>query len=297
METKFFPILFKIADEKSDKAQKRFININISILVLLVLSSLSSIYTIQSETPNSLVIFCTCSLIFSTLLNLFILFFRPEKNWYEGRAIAESVKTLTWKFITGTTPFEINLDNEKSQLLFNENLKKIIGQRKDFYVLIGKKYPNENMISEEMISIRNSSFEERKKMYLDARVQDQINWYSKKSTENGKYKTTTFIIMIGFQILGIIFFILELNDKMLFSFTSISIALTSILLTWLQLKRFQELTESYAITAMELKFIKDKSKFIFNDNDLDKYVDDTESAISREHTLWLARRDNIDLFN
>lgn len=297
METKFFPILFKIADEKSDKAQKRFININISILVLLVLSSLSSIYTIQSETPTSLVIFCTGSLIFSTLLNLFILFFRPEKNWYEGRAIAESVKTLTWKFITGTTPFDLNLDNEKSQLLFNENLKKIIGQRKDFYILIGKKYPNENMISEEMVSIRNSSFEDRKKMYLDARVQDQINWYSKKSTENGKYKTATFIIMISFQILGIIFFILELNDKMLFSFTSISIALTSILLTWLQLKRFQELTESYAITAMELKFIKDKSKFIFNDSDLDKYVDDTESAISREHTLWLARRDNIDLFN
>jgi hypothetical protein len=297
METKFFPILFKIADNKSDKAQKRFININISILLLLVLSSLSSIYTTQIETPNSLVIFCTSCLIFSTLLNLFVLFFQPEKKWYEGRAIAESVKTLTWKFITGAKPFDLKLDDEKSQLIFNEILKKIIGQRKDFYILIGKKYPNENMISEEMISIRKSSFEERKKMYLEMRIQDQINWYSKKSTENDRYKLITFIVMICFQILGIIFFIRELNTKVVFSFTSISIALTSILLTWLQLKRFQELTESYAITAMELKFIKDKSKFILNDNDLDKYVDDSETAISREHTLWLARRDNIEVFN
>lgn len=296
METKFFPILFKIADEKSNSSQKKFININLSILVLLILSSLSSIFTTQISAPESIVIFCTCCLILSTLLNLFILFFKPEKSWYEGRAIAESVKTLTWKLITGTTPFDLNLSDKEYQSIFEENLKKIIGQKKDFFVLIGKKYPNENMISDEMIEIRKSSFEKRKRIYLESRIQNQINWYSINSKKNSTHKNITFIFMIGFQILGILFFILELNSLIKVSFTSISIALTSILLTWLQLKRFQELTESYAITAMELKFIKDKSKFITNDDELAKYVDDSENAISREHTLWLARRDNVELY-
>lgn len=296
MEAKFFPILFKIADEKSNSSQKKFININLTILVLLILSSISSIYTKEISAPEPIVIFCACCLILSTLLNLVILFFKPEKSWYEGRAIAESVKTLTWKLITGTKPFELSLSSSEYQSIFNENLKKIIGQKKDFFILIGKEYPNENMISEEMVNIRESSFESRKKIYLEARVQDQINWYSKNSNKNNKNKNITFALMIGFQILGILFFVLELNSLISLSFTSIAITLTSIFLTWLQLKRFQELTESYAITAMELKFIKDKSKFVNNDSDLAKYVDDTENAISREHTLWLARRDNVELF-
>ena len=297
MEAEFFPILFKIADEKSNSSQKKFININLSILILLILSSLSSIFTEQISAPKPLIIFCTCCLILSTLLNLFILFFRPEKSWYEGRAIAESVKTLTWKLITGTAPFNLSLSDKEYQSIFSENLKKIIGQKKDFFILIGKKYPNENMISDEMIEIRKSSFESRKKIYLEARIQNQIDWYSKNSKKNSKNKNITFIFMIGFQILGILFFILELNSLIKFSFTSIAITLTSIFLTWLQLKRFQELTESYAITAMELKFIKDKSRFVTNDNELAKYVDDSETAISREHTLWLARRDNVELYN
>jgi hypothetical protein len=297
MEPKLFPILFTIADEKSNSSQKKFINVNLSILVLLILSSLSSIYTAEIAAPTSLIIFCTSCLILSTLLNLFILFFKPEKSWYEGRAIAESVKTLTWKLITGTTPFHLSLSDKEFQSIFSENLKKIIGQKKDFFVLIGKKYPNENMISPEMIEIRESSFQERKRIYLEDRIQNQIDWYSKSSKKNSKNKNVTFGFMIGFQILGILFFILELHGLVKLSFTSISITLTSILLTWLQLKRFQELTESYAITAMELKFIKDKSKFITNDAELAKYVDDSETAISREHTLWLARRDNVELYN
>jgi hypothetical protein len=293
MEQKFYPLLFKIADTKSKKSQNIFIRLNIFILLLLILSSVSSIYT---TVPKNITTFSTICLILSTLLNIYILFFRPEKSWYEGRAIAESVKTLTWKFITNTKPFKISLQQEKAEQIFNENLKKIIGQRRDFYILIGQNYPDGNMISDEMISIRNCSFEERKKKYVEDRIQDQINWYSYKTKQNALNKNIALGLIIGFQILAIFFFIFEKNLFINYSFTSILITMTSVFMTWLQLKRFQELTDAYGITATELKFIKEKSKFILDDNQLEKYVDDTETAISREHTLWLARRDNIELY-
>jgi hypothetical protein len=293
MEQKFYPLLFKIADTKSKKSQNIFIRLNIFILLLLILSSVSSIYT---TVPKNITTFSTICLILSTLFNIYILFFRPEKSWYEGRAIAESVKTLTWKFITNTKPFKISLQQEKAEQIFNENLKKIIGQRRDFYILIGQNYPDGNMISDEMISIRNCSFEERKKKYVEDRIQDQINWYSYKTKQNALNKNIALGLIIGFQILAIFFFILEKNLFINYSFTSILITMTSVFMTWLQLKRFQELTDAYGITATELKFIKEKSKFILDDNQLEKYVDDTETAISREHTLWLARRDNIELY-
>lgn len=293
MQEKFYPLLFKIADDKSKKSQNIFIRLNIFILLLLFLSSLSSIYTIV---PKGLTTFSTICLILSTLFNIYILFFRPEKSWYEGRAIAESVKSLTWKFITNTKPFKISLKQEKAEQIYNDNLKKIIGQRRDFYILIGQNYPDGNMISDEMISIRNSSFEERKKKYVEDRIQDQINWYSSKTKQNKVNKNIALSLIIGFQILAIFFFIFEKNIFQNYSFPSILITLTSIFMTWLQLKRFQELTDAYGITATELKFIKEKAKFILDDNQLEKYVDDTETAISREHTLWLARRDNIELY-
>ncbi|MFT3919362.1 DUF4231 domain-containing protein [Cloacibacterium sp.] len=293
MEEKFYPLLFKIADDKSKKSQNIFIRLNMFILLLLILSSVSSIYT---TVPKNITTFSTICLILSTLFNIYILFFRPEKSWYEGRAIAESVKTLTWKFITNTKPFKISLKQEKAEQIFNENLKKIIGQRRDFYILIGQNYPDENMISDEMISIRNSSFEERKKKYVEDRIQDQINWYLTKTKQNTLNKNIALSLIIGFQILAIFFFIYEENLFINFSFTSILITMTSVFMTWLQLKRFQELTDAYGITATELKLIKEKSKFILDNTQLEKYVDDTENAISREHTLWLARRDNIELY-
>lgn len=293
MEERFYPILFKIADAKSKKSQNIFIRLNIFILLLLVFSSISSIYT---TVPKNITVFSTICLILSTLFNIYILFFRPEKIWYEGRAISESVKTLTWKFITNTKPFKITLKQEKVEQIFNENLKKIIGQRRDFYILIGQNYPDGNMISDEMITIRNSSFEERKKKYVEDRIQDQINWYSSKTKQNAFNKNIALCLIIGFQILAILFFIFEKNLFNNYSLTSILITMTSVVMTWLQLKRFQELTDAYGITATELKFIKEKSKFILDDTQLEKYVDDTETAISREHTLWLARRDNIELY-
>ena len=123
---RFFPLLFKIADDKSKKSQDIFIYTNTFILFLLIFSSISSIFTSEIPAPNWITILCTTCLIISTFLNIYILFFRPEKSWYEGRAIAESVKTLTWKFITGTKPFKLMLDDKKVESLFNENLKKII---------------------------------------------------------------------------------------------------------------------------------------------------------------------------
>lgn len=293
MEEKFYPLLFKIADAKSKKSQNIFIRLNIFILLLLVFSSVSSIYT---TVPKNISVFSTICLILSTLFNIYILFFRPEKSWYEGRAIAESVKTLTWKFITNTKPFKITLKQEKVEQIFNENLKKIIGQRRDFYILIGQNYPDGNMISDEMITIRNSSFEERKKKYVEDRIQDQINWYSSKTKQNAFNKNIALSLIIGFQILAILLFIFEKNLFNNYSLTSILITMTSVVMTWLQLKRFQELTDAYGITATELKFIKEKAKFVLDDTQLEKYVDDTETAISREHTLWLARRDNIELY-
>jgi len=69
------------------------------------------------------------------------------------------------------------------------------------------------------------------------------------------------------------------------------IALASSLLSWIQAKRFTELSASYALTAHEIGFINEQIATINSEDDFSKFVGDAENAFSREHTQWAARRD------
>ena len=76
-----------------------------------------------------------------------------------------------------------------------------------------------------------------------------------------------------------------------------AITLITSVIAWMQIKNYQELTHSYALTAHELSVIKSKIGQVDSEKSLDNFVDDSETAISREHTMWLARRDHLHLFN
>ncbi len=77
------------------------------------------------------------------------------------------------------------------------------------------------------------------------------------------------------------------NLKLTGMFTS----LASALIAWLQLKQHKELAQSYSVAEIELGFIQEKAQHIVSDRALSDFVGDAENAISREHTLWVARRD------
>jgi hypothetical protein len=67
----------------------------------------------------------------------------------------------------------------------------------------------------------------------------------------------------------------------------------SALIAWLQLKQHKELAQSYAVAEIELGFIEEKARHVMTDREFSDFVSDAENAISREHTLWIARRDRF----
>jgi hypothetical protein len=58
----------------------------------------------------------------------------------------------------------------------------------------------------------------------------------------------------------------------------------------LQLKQHQELKQAYTTAVIELNFIEEKGIRVSSETELSKFVMDSENAISREHTLWLAQK-------
>lgn len=287
-----YPSLFTSSDKYSIKAQGRFVSLNKWTLVALVLSS-----AISSITQENWAIWTSTALLLtSAILSTMMLLLKFEKGWYEGRAVAESIKTLCWKFMTGAKPFSYEMDSKTAQNKLIDNFKKVIGQRKDFFTLIGSDFAENEQLPKELLEIRNLTLEERLSVYKTQRLEKQKKWYTDKATDNKTWTRLSFIVIIATQVIALIYLIFSMKYEFSFSIAPTLIAISTAFIAWMQLRRFQELSQSYLITATELSLIKSKTGQIESDEDFSEFVDDSETAISREHTLWLARRDNIELF-
>lgn len=64
----------------------------------------------------------------------------------------------------------------------------------------------------------------------------------------------------------------------------------SAVLTWVQAKKYNELNSSYALAAHEIVLIKGEAVSVQDESHLSEFVVNSESAFSREHTQWVARK-------
>lgn len=287
-----YPSLFTSADNYSIKSQKYFLCLNKWVLIVLVISM-----AITSITQDKWAIWASSSLlIISAVLSTIMLLWKFEKGWYEGRAIAESIKTLCWKYMCGAKPFHKNMEQKEAENRLLKNFKNIIGQRKDFFQLIGSDFAKHEQLPSELTKIRFTDIQNRIHIYKTKRLEKQKQWYSDKVDENKKWTKISFVVIIVSQLLAIVSLILSIKLEWNFYIAPILIVISTSFIAWLQLKRYQELSQSYLITATELSLIKSKINQIETEEELSEFIDDAETAISREHTLWLARRDNIELF-
>lgn len=290
-----FPALFCVADSASVKAQKKYLKLFILDISLLVLGAIfSSISLSFNPYKLTLLFFGGVFFIGSLIVTILIKSFQYEKTWYAGRAVAESVKTITWRYMICAEPFISNIESKKIDEMFISNLNEIISEKKHLLGEITEETNSQPQITQLMRGVRNKSIDERKKIYVNQRVLDQRKWYSKKASTNKENENRWFLGVMIFQFFaGVSAFVLIIFPNFIINFTSVFSALAMAILSWLQVKRHQEQSQSYNIAAQELASIESLSIHIKNEEDLSVFVADSENAISREHTLWIARRDQL----
>lgn len=215
---------------------------------------------------------------------------RPERLWYSGRAVAESIKTLVWRYVTRAEPFHGSDSDAKSRFL--EKLKAVVMQNQPVSEKLTGQVA-ERYISDEMTRQRLSSFEQRKENYIKHRINDQLDWYQKKSKSNKRASLVFFGTLVAINAIALICSLLKIGNVGYQYFpTDVLIAIAASLLTWMQAKRFSELSASYALTAHEIGIIREQADELVSDDSLSLFVGDAENAFSREHTQWVARKDN-----
>lgn len=292
IENKDFPNYFIAGDNVSLKAQKIYVNCIRFDLILICIGAALSIYNWQTtNTKMWIYVISGFCLFFSFALSLVMKFKKYEDIWYRGRALAESVKTLTWRFMTKSEFFDNNISNEEAK----ERFIKRIGEIKDKFKYLEKSLKAKDLkldiITSKMKEIRNSSLQERKDFYLKNRIQNQIDWYESKADVNKEKYEFWFLAVIIAQVLSIISIVILIkNPDFEFNFVGLLTTLSASFLSWLQVKKYQENKEAYTTALSELNMIKTLSESITTEEQFSKFVLDSENAMSREHTIWLAQR-------
>jgi hypothetical protein len=285
-----YPSYYTAADTASKKSQTTyllFIGINLGFMII---AALMGVYNFQCVVAKLWIYIVSGVLLLSSLIFTIVLrTLKFEDTWYQGRALAESVKTLTWRFITCAETFEKNLTNVDE--VFTKRIVELLTEFKTLNKSLDANILKQPIVTDDMKKRRAQSLDERKKAYLNERIIEQKKWYAKKATYNKKGYLFWFICILIFQasaIASVVFLITVPTSNL--KFVGLFTTLASAALSWLQLKQHQSLKQAYTTAVLELGIIEVAVDKVASEEALSKFVLDSENAVSREHTLWMAQR-------
>lgn len=287
MKQEDYPGLYQETDEASIKAQNIYLKIIALYLCLLIVAT---VYSLIMGTSTVLAIIAALIFLATLFLTIYIAVKRYDKTWYSARAVAESVKTVTWRYIMRAEPYQ-DTGDEVARHAFITDLQQILEQNKQLAQIFTGEKATKEAISQEMARIRSLPLKERISLYLTDRIDEQRLWYCKKATQNKRQAFDWFILMCIAQVFALIFVLVRIAKPMWSGLpVDVCIVCAAAALTWIQLKRFQELSTAYSLTAHEISLLREYSQDVSNDAKFSDFVNDAENAFSREHTQWQARR-------
>jgi len=281
------PGIYQSADKASRSAQSSYFFGLRSYLVLLVVAA----FVAFMWTKDSYGAIASAALFLITLGILIALRVkRPDDLWYNGRAVAESVKTRAWRWVMRAEPYEDTDNIEIVSKQFINDLKAILTQNQSLSEVLNCNAGIQDPISETMKKIRALPVVERLEIYKEQRIKDQANFYSTKSLFNKRRAKQWFWVSVSLHSAAVAMLLYRIKDPISNFPVEVIATAAGAVLTWLQAKKHNELTSSYALTAHEIVLIKGEALSVKNEKDLSEFVLDSETAFSREHTQWAARK-------
>lgn len=286
MQDADFPALYRSANELSLSSQHHSFEVLRAQLLALVIAAALSLVTSCEKYVATAQLFV---LLAALSCSIYLFALRPDRRWYAGRAVAESIKTITWRYVCRAEPFEN--DDATARNDFSRRLKLIVEQNREVCQLLTK-HLNGKQFTPVMEQMRSASLEQRRDAYAQYRVKDQLEWYAKKAAFNGKMSRRFFVLLIVVNAIAVLFAALRITVVTpAFWPTDVFVAAAASILSWMQAKRFSELAASYALAAHEISLIREQSLRASTEADFSLFVGDAENAFSREHTQWVARKD------
>lgn len=314
LDDKDMPPLFHDADQRAIRAQKFFfgwlqwelIFLGLGVLVGAFNGSLTQIGPVSLLVPPFLVAgfrITTLSafeiaeailLAVALSMRLIRVISRPEQLWYEARAVAESVKSIAWRYAVGGEPFQEANSPERLDAIVTDRFGGIRADLSRYKV--PDRVLQQHQITLAMRTVRALPLSERKRIYRMDRVENQQGWYERKSHFNRSRAVQSHVTLIVVEVLAIFAALLPIALTALHVFPLNLQALAANIAgggaAWMQAKRYEDLDVSYKVTAKELTKVAQDIENQQDEPAWARFVENVEGSMSREHQLWRATRTN-----
>ncbi len=280
------PALYRAADGTSLTGQRNFLIATKIRLGALLVAAGCGVFVGLLDPPDWVALAAVAAFAAALVVELYLLSVKPERTWYEGRAAAESVKTLAWRFAVGGRPFGI--DEPDTDEKFLARLGDILTDLHDLSLQPGPE--GGQQVTPAMRHLRGKPLRDRQDAYRAGRIEDQRDWYARKSKWNDDRARFLRIVALVLEGVGIVAGIITIVGAVTADLLGLAAAAIATVAAWMQTKQHETLARAYSVTAQELAAVRTDWESNRTDEEWADFVDEAEEAISREHTLWRASR-------
>ncbi|MBV6896547.1 DUF4231 domain-containing protein [Xanthomonas euvesicatoria] len=286
-----YPALYKGASTLSKNSQDAYHRLLKSEYSLLIVAAAISMVSGPGKVLQT---FHAIVFIALAVLLLYRAKTKPEQDWYKGRALAESIKTSTWRYCMRAAPFGDAADIRVRRAEFRNILREILQANHHIGSRIPPDSAADDQITSSMDLIRALSLKERRKFYSKKRIKEQRIWYVDKAGVN-KRSAKRWVIACAVTY-GVAIALLVIRPSYpqwtVWPFEPL-IVMASSIIGWMQIKKFNELTSAYTLTAHEIGIIQGRLDEADTEEEFSEFVNEAELAFSREHTQWVARQNAL----
>lgn len=281
-----YPSLKEAADASSASAQRKFLTLNVAQLALLISGALVSAWTPATLEKQRLTAIATAALMFIALgVATSLRLTKFDDRWFRCRALAENIKSAVWYFVMSPTG---SVTAAEATYLTS------IAELQDRLAEIAKEVASRDnagpLITAWMKTAQQLPFAEKMQMFRENRLQDQIQWYSAKAKLNARREKIWFALIFSAEFAAVAFATFQVWRLWEFNAAGPIAAVSAGFIAWMQIKRFSDLALSYGIAAVDLRHIGARWEHATTEEEIQGFVKEVETAISREHSVWLSRR-------
>jgi hypothetical protein len=283
-----YPALYGAADSAAGHAQSLLIRtFRWTATVLIIAAGLA----MWSGVYRWLAVLSALFFFASLGLHIYSEHAKLQRRWYQARALAESVKTATWRFVMCAEPFD---EAGSGAARFSKFLYELLEQNRSLGAHLAGALATGEQITPTMVALRAASYDEKRQRYESERIGEQRSWYSRRAGEHQAASRRSFWLLVAIYALAIVLVLARIAQPQLIWLPIEPLAVAAgVAIGWRQLRRYDELASAYSLTAHEIGIIRSGLELVTDLTTLAAFVKDAENVFSREHTQWLARKDHL----
>jgi hypothetical protein len=280
------PGLFQGADAASLVGQRRHVRAVQLRLTFAIVAAATGVATLRVGAAgiDLLSIGTVIALVIVVSVEFYLKSVRPEDTWYDGRALAESAKSLSWRYAVGAAPFAMAVSDARQRYV--DGLRMLLHDAPPTSI----QPTSAPAVTDAMQVLRDSALADRREIYLRDRVEDQRAWYARKAGRNGALAYRWGIALLTIEILGILAALSRAVGLVGFDLAGVVAAFIGAGAAWLAVRQYGTNARAYTYAAHELSIVYQRLHIIEDESAWAGEVADAEEAISREHTMWRASR-------